>query len=120
MRAKPAERNFALQPSEVNMSTSKQAFSVSFAVAVLAASLSSGARAEFVCNAPSTPEDKRACELARQDRPDELRLFIQRTSSIYGLYFYDYVTEANVNRWTAADRSEKARSIAAAEDRDPR
>jgi len=100
------------------MKTSKQARRISLAVAALAASVSMGAHAEFRCKAPPTPEDKRACELAKIDRPDELRLFIQRTSSIYGLYFYDYVTEEDVNRWYALRRSEQARSIAADDNRD--
>jgi hypothetical protein len=99
------------------MKTSKQARRISFAVATLAACVSMGAHAEFRCNLPPAPEDKRACELARIDRPDELRLFIQRTRSIYGLYFYDYVTEADVNRWYAPRRSEQARSIAAVDNR---
>jgi hypothetical protein len=86
------------------MKTSKQARRISFAVAALAATVSLGAHAEFRCNAPAAPEDRRACELARMDRADELRWFIQRTMSIYGLYFYDYVNEADVDRWDAAHR----------------
>jgi hypothetical protein len=98
------------------MKTSKHANRISIAVAAFAASVSIGAHAEYRCKAPPTPEDKRACELARTDRPDELRLFIQRTKSIYGLYFYDYVTEAEVNHWYAARRSDEARAIAAVDD----
>jgi hypothetical protein len=79
------------------MKTSKPS-RISFAAAALAASVSMGAHAEFRCKAPATPEDQRACELASQDRLDDLRLFIQRTRSIYGLYFYDYVTGADVKR----------------------
>jgi hypothetical protein len=100
------------------MKRSKQIRRISFAVAAVAASVSMGAHAEHRCKAPPTPEDERACELARMDRPDELRLFIQRTSSIYGLYFFDYVTEADVNHRDVARQSEKARSITAVDDRD--
>jgi len=100
------------------MKTSKYAHGLSIAVAALAASVSMGAHAEYRCAAPPTQEDKRACELAGVDRPDELRLFIQRTSPIYGLYFYDYVTEADVGRWYSAQRSEEARLSMTADDRD--
>jgi hypothetical protein len=75
------------------------------------------AHAEYRCKAPSMPEDKRACDLAKQGRPDELRWFIQRTSSIYGLYFYDYVTPTDFDRWHAARRDDRARSIATADNR---
>jgi len=44
-------------------------------------------------------EEKRACELVKQG-PDVLRRFVDRTRTIYQLYFYDYVTEADWNRWT--------------------
>lgn len=100
------------------MKTSKQVSGISIAVAAFAACVSMGAHAEFRCAVPPTPEDKRACQLARVDRPDELRLFIQRTSPIYGLYFYDYVTEADVNRWYVAQRSDEARLSTTADDRD--
>jgi hypothetical protein len=111
----PFESN-GLQPSEVNMNTSKQAYGISIAVAAFAASVSMGAHAEYRCNAPPTAEDVRACELARVDRPNELRLFIQRTSSLYGLYFYNYVTEADTNRWDVVRGSEQVSSIAAVDD----
>jgi hypothetical protein len=100
------------------MKTSTQTRCISLAVAAIVASVSMGAHAEYRCKAPPTPEDERACELSRMDRPDQLRLFIQRTSSIYGLYFYGYVTEADVNRWDAARWSGEARSIVAVDDRD--
>lgn len=74
----------------------------SLAVAALAVSFCVGAQAEYVCNAPPSQADKHACELAKRNRPDELRLFIQRTSGIYGFYFYDYVDAADVGRWHAA------------------
>jgi hypothetical protein len=80
------------------MTTSKQARLISIAVAAFAASVCIGAQAEYRCNTPPTPEDKRACELLRTDGPDALRWFIQRTRSIYGLYFYDYINEADVHR----------------------
>lgn len=47
----------------------------------------------------------------RDDR--SLRRFIQRTASIYGLYFYDYVQPAE----KAVRRESKAPSIATADHR---
>jgi hypothetical protein len=91
------------------MRTPKQSSLIPFAVAALATILSATARAEYRCNAPAWPEEKRACELVKQG-PDALRLFIERTRSIYGLYFYDYVTQADFDRWETARRIDDARS----------
>jgi len=82
-------------------------------VAVVAAGVSVAAHAEYRCTSPSSPEAQRACELARQNSADALRQFVQRTSSIYGLYFYDYVRPADVDRWQAARRDDAAPSVAA-------
>jgi hypothetical protein len=90
----------------------------SFAVAAFATSVCMGAQAEYLCNAPPSQADKRACELAKLDRPDELRHFIQRTRPIYGLSMADYVTEKDVQRWDMARRSEKAQSIIVIDVRD--
>src|SRR5690349_79297 len=79
-------------------------------VAVVAG-VSLAAHAEYRCASPSSQEDRRACELARQDSADSLRHFIQRTSPIYGLYFYDYVRPADFDRW--ARRDDAASSVAA-------
>ena len=87
---------------------------LAFTVA-MAASVS--AHAEYRCSPPSTPEDRRACELAKQDASGELRHFIQRTSSIYGLYFYDYVRASDLDRWEAARRDDGALSVAAVDGR---
>ena len=100
------------------MKTSKPVRRVSFAAAILAAGVSLSAHAEYRCKAPPTLEDARACELAKTAGPDALRRFIQRTSSIYGLYFYDYVAAADADRWSTARRSDGAQTIAAMESRD--
>ena len=86
-------------------------------IVAMAAAVSVPAHAEYRCGSPSSQEDRHACELARRDAPDELRLFIQRTSPIYGLYFYDYVSAADFDRWEAARQDEEARSIAAVDGR---
>jgi hypothetical protein len=84
-------------------------------IVVMAASVSLPAHAEYRCGSPSSQTDVRACELASHDAPDQLRLFIQRTSSIYGLYFYDYVRTTDFDRWEVARREDQAPSLAAVE-----
>ncbi len=85
----------------------------------LAVGVCAPARAEYRCNSPRTwaKADRTACELAKRGAATELRLFIQRTAPIYGLYFYDYVTSADFERWSAAQRNDKPVSIAAAKTR---
>ncbi len=74
------------------MNTSKEARTLLLTLgAAAAAAVSVGAHAQSRCSAPATQADQRACQLARAGRLDDLRRFIQRTQSIYGLYFYDYV-----------------------------
>jgi len=82
-------------------------------IVAMAASVPVTAHAEYRCNSPLTPEDAHACELVKHDAPDELRHFVQRTSSIYGLYFDDYITGADVDRWQAARQEDPATSVAA-------
>ena len=100
------------------MKTSKPLRRISLAAVTLAAGVSLSAHAEYRCKAPPTLQDARACELAKTAGPDALRRFIQRTSSIYGLYFYDYVADADANRWSSARRSDEAQAIAAMDGRD--
>ena len=87
-------------------------------VFAMAAGVSATARAEYRCGASALQEDRRACELAQRDSPDALRQFIDRTRGIYALYFYDYVTDADADRWETARRDEKAPSTAVAQSRD--
>ena len=87
-------------------------------VLAMAAGVSATARAEYRCGASALQEDRRACELAQRDSPDALRQFIDRTRGIYALYFYDYVTDADADRWETARKDEKAPSTAVAQSRD--
>jgi hypothetical protein len=91
------------------MRMSKQSSRIPFAIAAFAMLAGATARAEYRCDARALPEEKRACELVKQG-PEALRMFIDRTRGIYGLYFYDYVTEADFDRWHAASRGGEARS----------
>jgi hypothetical protein len=88
-------------------------------IVAMAASVPLTAHAEYRCGSPSTPEDARACELVKRAAPDELRLFVQRTTSIYGLDFNDYVTSADVDRWQAARLEDRSTSVAAAAPTEP-
>jgi len=83
-------------------------------IVAMAASVPLVAHAQYRCASPSTPEDARACDLVKRAAPDQLRLFVQRTSSIYGLYFDNYVTAADVGRWQAARLEDRTTSVAAA------
>jgi hypothetical protein len=73
---------------------------------ILAASLlliGSGAvsaQARYLCDAPPTPLDARACAAAQQG-PAQLRQFVQRMQSIQNLHFADYVDEATAVAWDA-------------------
>ena len=83
------------------MKTSRETNRVSFAVAAVAATVSISAHAEYRCATPEqlTYEDKRACELARQDTPTALIHFVNRTKAIYNLHANDYASKADVERW---------------------
>jgi len=86
------------------MNTSKQTYRIAFAVAIVAATASTGTSAEYRCATPErlTNEETRACELARQNTPDALIYFVNRTKAIYNLYVNEYVSKADVERWDLA------------------
>ena len=95
---------------------SKTALCLSAVAALAATTLSTTAYAEYRC---ATPErlalgEKKACELARQDAPDALIHFVNRTKAVYGLYVNDYVSQADVERWDLARRNGTADSPAVA------
>lgn len=58
------------------------------------------ASAQNRCDAPRSPADRRACEAAREG-PEALRRFVWRTQGIYGLYFGDYMTADDIDRYYA-------------------
>jgi hypothetical protein len=76
---------------------------VAFAALLLASAASGSAQARYLCDAPPTPRDARACEAARQG-PGELRHFVQRMQSIENLQFSDYVDDATAAAWEARDQ----------------
>jgi hypothetical protein len=86
---------------------------VAAVAAAFAALACASAQAEYRCTAPSLHEDRLACEAAKGE-PDALRRFVHRTRMIYGLYFYDYVTQADLERWNTALQADEPRSEVAA------
>jgi hypothetical protein len=52
------------------------------------------------CEAPSAPVDRIACAKAKES-PDALRRYIARTQSIHALYFWDYMSEDELNAYHA-------------------
>jgi hypothetical protein len=56
------------------------------------------------CNEPKGVVERRACEYARKG-PEALRRFVERTRTIYGLYFWDY-WPANQERQTMTGKQE--------------
>jgi hypothetical protein len=67
---------------------------------VLLGGVAGSAQARYLCDAPPTPLDARACAAAQQG-PAELRQYIQRVQSIQSLLFSDYVNEATEVAWAA-------------------
>ena len=49
------------------------------------------------CQAPGSIADRVACEKAKES-PEALRRFVARTQSIYGLYYWDYMSAADLDR----------------------
>ena len=77
------------------------------------------AHAEYRCATPEqlTNAEKQACELARQDTPDALIHFVNRTKGTYNLLADDYVSKADTERWELAKSKAPADSPAAAKAR---
>ena len=71
--------------------------------------------ASFRCSTPGllTLWEKRACELARQDTPDALIHFVHSINRIgAGLYIYDYVGNADAERWEQARQKTRLEPLA--------
>lgn len=97
------------------MRTPKHPNPMLLAVAGVAAMACAAAQAEYRCAKPQqlSHDETRACQLARQDIPDALIHFVNRTKPIYGLYLNDYVSSRDVDRWDTVQQ-EAARAAASA------
>ena len=100
-----ARRNERPTLDEVHMNRFKAIGSTLLFVPALAF-VSTQARAEFKCDAPSG-FDRVACEKAKES-PQALRQYIQRIRVIESLYFPDYVSEAQARAWLQAESDRAA------------
>ena len=100
-----ARRNERPTLDEVHMNRFKAIGSTLLFVPALAF-VSTQARAEFKCDAPSG-FDRVACEKAKEG-PQALRQYIQRIRGIESLYFPDYVSEAQARAWLQAESDRAA------------
>lgn len=64
---------------------------------ILTALTVASAQATPRCDDPTFPVDRVACAKAKES-PEALRRFIERTQSIHMLYFWDYMSEADLER----------------------
>jgi hypothetical protein len=62
---------------------------VAVALVVVATMIPAPALADHRCDAPRSTIDQRACAKAAEG-PDALRRFVERTRTIYALYYFDY------------------------------
>ena len=83
---------------------------IAIPLALLAATVSATAHAEYKCAKPGllTVPEQRACELARQDTPDAFVRYVKTRGPMYGLYVNDYYNEADEKRWDLAKQNQAA------------
>lgn len=105
--------SLAFTQFDVIMKSMKNKTWISCAVAGFAGSVTLTAKTEYLCNTPKLPEDKRACEFAKLDQPNELVHYVQHTGNRYRLSVPDYVSEKDVQRWELARLNDKTQSVAA-------
>jgi hypothetical protein len=93
----------------VNRTDSASRIRAALAVAGLAASTlaASNALAASRCDAPQLRVDRIACAKAAEG-PDALRQFVHRTRMIYSLYFWDYMSEGDLDRINARTAAQSA------------
>ncbi len=73
------------------------ACALAFAGLIGSSLVASDAFAAPRCEAPTDRVDRIACAKAKEG-PDALRRFVSRTQSIYSLYFWDYMSESDLDR----------------------
>jgi hypothetical protein len=86
----------------------------SLAAVCAATMMATPAQAGNRCDAPSPGGEARACAAYRDDGPDGLRHFVERTRMIYGLYYTDL---ARPESDAVAARDAKAPDVAARNER---
>jgi hypothetical protein len=71
----------------------------------LSAVFSPSAFARSHCDRPQGVAERLACEKVKEG-PTPLRLFIQRSQSVYGLYFYDFA-QLDDDAWWTTGKAER-------------
>jgi hypothetical protein len=71
---------------------------------ILTTLTAAGAQATPRCDNPVFAVDRVACEKAKES-PEALRRFIARTQSIHMLYFWDYMSESELDRHHARQQA---------------
>jgi hypothetical protein len=101
------------------MKPNRIAFPARAPALIMATLTVAAAQATPRCDNPTFPVDRVACAKAK-DSPEALRRFIERTQSIHMLYFWDYMSEADLERHharrQAPDRQLAREAAASAQD----
>jgi hypothetical protein len=92
------------------MNRTRRSLWPSAAALIIGSLLATTAFAQTRCATPDLPGERMAC-LKAKESPDALRRFIDRTQSIYGLLFYDYISQADLNK-RVAQRQPQAAPVA--------
>jgi hypothetical protein len=83
------------------------------AALVLGAFATTAAGATSRCERPNLPGELMACAKAKES-PEALGQFIHRTRMIYSLYFWDYISEADLDKRAAQRQAQSETSRIAA------
>jgi hypothetical protein len=115
----PFNRTF--KENEMRHSTNRKTSLRAAAITLAATLLCATAHAEYRCATPEqlSNAEKQACELARQDTPDALIHFVNRTKGTYNLYIDDYVSKADGDRWELAKHRQSPGSPEVARAKNP-
>ena len=68
--------------------------------------------ATALCDAPASLADRAACSKAKEG-PAELQRYVWRTRAVYQLYFWDYMTPGDVDRYHARQLAQASPQVVA-------
>jgi hypothetical protein len=100
---------------EPQMNANRSALMARASALILTTLTVAGAQATPRCDNPTFPVDRVACAKAKES-PEALRRFIERTQSIHMLYFWDYMSEADLERHHARRQVPAREATARAQD----
>ena len=81
------------------------------AAAALPLLFTSNSFADGRCEVPAIAVDRTACAKAKES-PEELRRYVWRTRGVYQLYFWDYITPAEIDRYRAREVASAPQQLA--------